>query len=74
MTDDRRDTSRSRPKPLVLVSNLLLMAGVLLLIAWPISGQSAFGVVGIALLVFAAIFALANSVARSRRRRAEKNK
>ena len=74
MTDDHQNKSRPKPKPLVLVSNLLLLAGVLLLIAWPISGQSAFGVVGVALLVFAAIFALANSVARSRRRRAEKNK
>jgi Flp pilus assembly protein TadB len=60
---------RPRPKPLVLLSNVLLVAGVLLLIAWPIAGNAAFGVVGIALVVFAVIFALANGVLRSRRRR-----
>jgi hypothetical protein len=67
VTDQNR--ARPRPKPLVVLSNVLLIAGILLLIAWPVAGNGAFGVVGIALVVFAVVFALANGVLRSRRRR-----
>ncbi|HVU72635.1 MAG TPA: hypothetical protein VHE83_06725 [Mycobacteriales bacterium] len=72
MTDDYQGKTRPKPKPLVVLSNILLIAGVLLLIAWPIAGNSGFGVVGIALVVFAIICALANGVMRSRRRREAK--
>jgi hypothetical protein len=56
-------------RPLVLVSNVLFLAAVVLLVVWPVTGNGGFGVVGIGLFVFAIVAAGLNSVQRRARRR-----
>jgi hypothetical protein len=64
MTDDH--AGKNRPNA-TLLSNVSLIAAVVLVILWPITGQHALGVVALGLALLAVSFAGLNVAQRGRR-------